>query len=151
MKSLIPWFNKSKPVPAHHSTRNDNALLHDPFDTSLWFENNLFPDRLPSVDISEDRKNVTVRVEIPGLDEKEIQLTWDKGILTIRGEKRHDKENSHKDYYYRECSYGSFSRSISIDKNVDWEHAHAKYRNGVLNVQLPKKESDKKVIEIKVN
>jgi len=151
MKSLIPWFNKNKQVPTQHSTGNDNALLHDLFDTAWWLGNDIFSNRLPSVDISEDRKNVNVRVEIPGLDEKEIQLTWNKGTLNIRGEKRYDKENKHKDYYYRECSYGSFSRSINIDKNVDWEHAHAQYKNGVLNVQLPKKESDKKAIEIKVN
>jgi HSP20 family protein len=151
MKSLIPWFNKNKPVPAHHSTSNDNALLNDNFDTSLWFGNDIFYNRLPSVDISEDRRNINVRVEIPGLDEKDIQLTWNKGILSIRGEKHYDKENKHKDYYYRECSYGSFSRAINIDKNVDWEQAHAKYKNGVLTVQLPKKESDKKTIEIKVN
>src|SRR5512133_2555871 len=122
MKSLIPWFIKNKPAPAHHSTSDDNALLRDPFDTPLWFGNNMLSSRLPSVDISEDRQNVNVRVEIPGLDEKEIQLTWNKGTLNISGEKHYDKENKHKDHYYRECSYGSFSRSISIDKNVDWEH-----------------------------
>jgi HSP20 family protein len=151
MKSLIPWLKKNKPVPAHHSTGNVNPLHHDPFDTSLWFGGDIFSNPLPSVDISDDRKNVTVRVETPGLDEKEIQLTWNNGILSIKGEKRYDKENKHNDCYYRECRYGSFSRAINIGKNVDWEHAHATYKNGVLTIELPKRESDKKSIEIKVH
>jgi HSP20 family protein len=85
------------------------------------------------------------------LTEKDIDLTWHDGILRIRGEKKNEKEDKKKDSYYREFSYGSFSRDIRLNPAVDWKQAQAKYKNGVLTVKLPKTESSKKSIQIKVN
>ncbi len=152
MKSLIPWKNK-----------RDNAapvVWGDDWFDRVWESpfKNLFPallnsrfPRIPTVDVSEDKNEVTVRAEIPGLNEKEIDLTWHEGVLRIRGEKKSEREDKKKGRYYSECSYGYFSRDIPLGDTVDWKGAKAKYKNGVLTVKMPKPESSLKTIEIKVN
>jgi len=152
MKSLIPWRNK----------RDDAApvLWGDDWFDRMWenpFKSALSPffgsgsSRLPTVDISEDKNEVTVNAEVPGMSEKDIELTWHNGVLRIRGEKRNEREEKKKEHYYRECSYGSFSRDIPLGDGVDGNGAKAKYRNGVLTVKLPKTASARKTIEVKVN
>jgi len=152
MKSLIPWKNKRESAAPV-------VVGDDRFDRmgENAFENALFPffgsrsSRLPTIDVAEDKNEVTVRAEVPGMTEKDIDLTWRNGILSIRGEKRSEKEDKKKGQYYRECSYGSFSRDIPLGDGVDWKGAGARYKNGVLTVKLPKTESSRKTIEVKVN
>jgi len=152
MKSLIPWRNK----------RDDAApvLWGDDWFDRRWenpFKSALSPffgsgfSRLPTVDISEDKNEVTVNAEVPGMSEKDIELTWHNGVLRIRGEKRNEREEKKKEHYYRECSYGSFSRDIQLGDGVDWNGAKAKYKNGVLTVKLPKTAGARRTIEVKVN
>jgi len=151
MKSLIPWRPGQKhAAPARRDGWFDR-WMNDPFDS-------LFPSlaqplfsRLPSVDVSEDKKEIRVRAEISGMTDKDSQLTRHDGMLRIRGEKRNEKEERKKDRYYRECNYGSFSRDIPLGKNVDWEKVAAKYRNGVLTVTLPKTGATTKAIEVKIS
>jgi HSP20 family protein len=85
------------------------------------------------------------------MTEKDIQLTWHDGVLRIRGEKKDEKEERSKDRYYKECSYGSFSRDIPLGAGVDWKNAEAKYRNGVLTVSLPKTGAESKAVEVKIS
>jgi HSP20 family protein len=154
MKSLIPWrWSRKSAAPARLNDWFDTALSawEDPFKNFFPDFNNLLSTRLPSVDVSESKKEVTVKAEIPGMSEKDIDCTWHDGVLSIRGEKKDEKEEKKKDRYYRECNYGSFCRNINVGKNVDWSNAKAKYKNGVLTVSLPKTESAQKAIEIKVN
>ena len=152
MKSLIPWKNK----------RNDAApvLWDDDWFDRFWenpLGNSLTPlfgsrsQRLPSVDVSEDKNEVTVKAEVPGMTEKDIDLTWYNGMLRIHGEKRSEKEEKKRGRYYSEVSYGSFCRDIPLGDSVIWKDAKAKYKNGVLTVKLPKTESSRKSIEIAVN
>jgi len=152
MKSLIPWRNKREnaaPVVAGDDWLD--RFRENPFENALAsFSGSLFA-RMPTVDVAEDKNEVTVRAEVPGMTEKDIDLTWQNGILSIRGEKRSEKEDKKNGGYYRECSYGSFSRDIPLGDGVDWKGAKAKYKNGVLTVKLPKTESSRKTIEIKVN
>jgi len=152
MKDLIPWKNK------HHDSAP--VVWGDDWFDRLWenpFNNALSPlfgsrfSRLPTVDVSEDKNEVTVRAEVPGMNEKEIDLTWHDGVLRIRGEKRSEREEKKKERYFRECSYGSFSRDIPLGNRVDWSGAKARYKNGVLTVKLPKRENSEKAIEIEVN
>ena len=149
MKSIVPW-NRSRNNAA--PARNDwvDRWLNDPFESFLPGFANSFAARLPSVDVSEDKKEVRVRAEVPGMTEKDIELTWHDGVLSIRGEKKKDKEEQKKDHYYRESSYGSFSRDIAVTRNVDWKKAVAKCKDGVLTVALPKTEAAQRSIEIKV-
>jgi len=151
MKSLIPW----RPGQKHASPARLNGWFdrwrNDSFNSFLpAFAQPLF-SRPPSVDVSEDKKEVRVRAEIPGMTDKDIQLTWHDGVLRIRGEKRDEKEDRKRDHYYRECSYGSFSRDIPLGNSVDWKNAAAKYRNGVLTVRLPKTAETSKAIEVKIS
>jgi HSP20 family protein len=103
----------------------------------------------PRVDMTEDDKNVTITAELPGLDEKDIELNLSKDILTIKGEKKEEKEEKGKERYYMERSFGSFQRMISIPSEVDTTKVDATFKKGVLNITLPKlakaKETQKKI------
>lgn len=128
-----------------------DRLWSNPFEDFFPAVSRSFSSNMPSVDVSEDKKEVTVKAEIPGMTDKDIELTWHNGVLTIRGEKKEEKEDKKKNSYYRECSYGSFSRDIALGDSVDWSKAKAKYKNGVLAVSMPKTETAQKAIEIKVD
>jgi HSP20 family protein len=154
MKSLIPWkWGQKNAAPARNTDWFDTAITEweDPFKNFFPTFNHSFSKHLPSVDVSEDKKEIKVKAEIPGMTEKDIDLTWHDGVLSIRGEKKDEKEEKKQNRYYRECSYGSFCRNINIGTNVDWNKTKAKYKHGVLTVTLPKTETAKKAIEIKVN
>lgn len=106
---------------------------------------------MPAVDVSEDKDNVYVVADLPGVDEKNIKLNFQDGILVLTGEKQEEKETKGKNFHRVERSYGSFSRSISLPSHIDAAKAAAKFRNGVLQVTLPKKEEAKpREISIKV-
>jgi len=98
---------------------------------------------LPSIDVSETDREIEVKADLPGLDEKDIELTLDENILTIRGEKKDEREEKKRDYYLMERSYGSFERSIPLPGNIDPEGVNARFKNGVLTVRIPKKGEEK--------
>jgi len=147
MRSLIPW-KRSKSVGQLEKRgsfldRFRNNSFDDFFKTP-------FMDRLPAVDVSEKKGAVAVRAELPGLTEKDLELTFQDGMLTIKGEKKEDRKEEKKNTFYKECRYGSFSRTIPLPKGVRWEEAKAKFKNGVLTVCFPKKETEEKTVSIKV-
>ena len=151
MRNLIPWrFRQKTTAPVR---KNDwlDRWWEDPIDRLFPQFSNTFRNRFPSVDVSENGNEINVRAEIPGMTEKEIELSWHDGILNIRGEKKAVKEEEGQGRYYRECSYGSFYRDIHTGKNVDWKRAKAKYKHGVLSVALPKTASTAKRIEIQTD
>lgn len=93
----------------------------------------------PSLEVSETDKEVLVKLEAPGLSEKDLELTHSEGLLHVKGEKKEEREDRRRDYIVRESWYGAFSRDIPIGAGVDWDKAEAQYRNGVLKVTLPKR------------
>lgn len=93
---------------------------------------------LPRADVSEDDKAVCITAELPGLDEKNIELTLEKDRVVIRGEKKEDKEEKRKNYYRRERSFGSVYREIALPCEVMADKATAEFKKGVLTVTLPK-------------
>ena len=97
----------------------------------------------PAVDIYETEGEIIVKAELPGVERKDIQLHLENNVLTIRGERRFEKEAREDNYHRIERSYGGFSRSFSIPTTVDEEKIHADYKDGVLKVVLPKKEAAK--------
>lgn len=106
----------------------------------------------PALDVSEDENNVYVVADLPGVEEKDVKLNFQNGILILSGEKQEEKETRGKNFHRVERSYGSFSRSISLPGEVNAEKATAGYKNGVLRVTLPKQEEAKpKEITIKVD
>ncbi len=106
----------------------------------------------PLVDIFEDEEAITIKAELPEVDEKDVQINLDNNMLTIRGERNLEKEEKKESYHRVERYYGSFQRSFELPTTVDRDNIAASYDKGVLKVVLPKKEEDqpKKVqIEIK--
>jgi HSP20 family protein len=109
-------------------------------------------DWIPPVDIFEDENAYLVKVELPDLSEKDVELKIDNDVLTISGRKKLEREDKKSGYHLIESSYGEFSRSFSLPSNVEGEKATAKFEKGVLKVTLPKKpESKPKHISIKLN
>jgi len=92
----------------------------------------------PAVDIAETEKAYEITAELPGMDEKNVEVKVADGVLTIKGEKQEQKEEKKKDYYLSERSYGSFQRSFQVPDGVDADKIEASYKNGVLTVTMPK-------------
>lgn len=97
----------------------------------------------PRFDVSETDGAVLIEAELPGLDEKEIELTLKNNVLTLKGEKKREEETETKTRYISERSYGHFQRSIQIGSEVDDENVQASFKNGVLTIRIPKLEPEK--------
>ena len=104
---------------------------------------------LPSIDVSETKNELVIKAELPGLDPKDIDISMNNGYLTIKGEKKHEKEEKDENYHLIERSYGSFTRSVRLPREVQNDKITASFKNGVLRVTLPKSEEAKKK-EIKI-
>lgn len=108
----------------------------------------------PRVDVHEDEKAFYVKAEIPGMEEKDLNVSIHNNVLTISGEKKDERIMDDKDrnYYYCERSFGSFSRSIELPESIKRDSVKASYKNGVLEIELPKDEAAQpRKIEIAVN
>ena len=109
-------------------------------------------DWIPNMDFAEKADVFMVKLEVPGIEPKDIEVLYQNGLLTIRGEKKSEIEEKDARYYRTERSYGSFARSFSLPNVVDTEKIKAEYKDGVLNVTLPTKEEAKpKQITINVS
>jgi HSP20 family protein len=107
---------------------------------------------IPKIDMSETKKDVVVKAELPGLDAKDIDLTVSNGYLTIAGEKRDESEEEEMNSFCRETSYGYFRRTIELPSPVDEEKIKADYKGGILKIMLPKANGkDKKAIKIQAH
>jgi HSP20 family protein len=92
----------------------------------------------PPVDVMESEKAYEIMAEVPGMDEKKIEVIVANGTLIIKGEKQEEKEEKKKDYYLHERSFGAFERSFSVPESVDADKIEASFKKGVLTVTLPK-------------
>ena len=99
----------------------------------------------PSVDVSETKENILVKAEVPGMNPKDIDISLANDILTIKGKKQQETEEKEENYHRIERSYGSFSRSIRLPRDVIGEKIKASYKNGVLTITLPKSEEAKEI------
>jgi len=97
----------------------------------------------PSVDIFENDNEVVFKAELPGLNAKDIDVKLENNILTLKGERRFEKETKEENYHRIEREYGTFSRSFALPTAVNGEKVTAEYKDGVLKVTLPKKEEIK--------
>jgi len=149
MRDLIPWGRKERSsVPT--SFRNDefspfltlhremNRLFDDVFNRFDTGMPSLFgrTDAWPSVEVVETDKDVRVTAELPGLEEKDIEILVNDDVLTIRGEKKAEIDD--KDRHFSERYYGRFERRIPLPFEVEDDRAEASFENGLLNVTLPK-------------
>ena len=93
----------------------------------------------PAVDLIDKKDKMIVKVELPGVEQKDVKLSLADNNLTIQGEIKKDEEIKKEDYYYRERAYGNYARTISLPIEVDKEKINAKFKDGVLEITMPKK------------
>lgn len=104
----------------------------------------------PTVDMIDQKDEIVVKADLPGLEEKDIEVTMQDSTLTIRGERKEEKEEKKEDYYFAERSYGAFVRSLPLPAPVEADKAKATFKKGVLEIHLPKsREAKGKKVEIK--
>jgi HSP20 family protein len=104
----------------------------------------------PAVDVYEDEHKVTLKIEVPGIEEKDIDVRVENQTLTVHGERKIEKEEKEENYRRVERQYGSFTRTFTLPQTVDTENVSANYDKGVLKIALPKK-AEAKPKQIKVN
>ncbi len=127
-----------------------NRLLRDSYGPEGREEAMTTANFAPPVDIYEDEHNVTLKIEVPGIEEKDIDVRIENNTLTVHGERKFEKEEKEENYRRVERQYGSFTRSFTLPTTVDAEKVQADYDKGVLKITLAKK-AEAKPKQIKVN
>jgi HSP20 family protein len=108
-------------------------------------------DWSPRVDIAETDNEFIIKAEVPEIKKEDVKVTVDNGVLNIRGERKQEKEEKNKKFHRIERYYGSFSRTFTLPDNVDEKNIEASFKDGMLNLQIPKVEKAKpKAIDVKV-
>lgn len=109
-------------------------------------------DWAPRVDISETDKEFSIKAEIPEVKKEDVKVSVDNGVLSLRGERKQEKEDKNKKFHRVERFYGSFTRSFTLPENVDETKIAASFKDGMLNLQIPKTEASKpKTIDVKIS
>src|SRR6266403_554449 len=128
-----------------------NRLVRDQYRAEGGPEESLTTTNFaPPVDVYEDEHSITLKIEVPGIDEKDIDVRIENNTLTVHGERKFEKEEKEENYRRVERQYGSFTRSFALPNTVDADHVQADYDKGVLKVKLAKK-AEAKPKQIKVN
>lgn len=164
---IVPWrwggLRRLQEDRGFESFRTDMESLHRSLDRlfeSAWsggFSPSLLSETwpkgeiVPRVDVTQDDKTFHVTMDLPGMTEKDVSVSLTERVLTIRGEKKEEKEAKDKEVYRRERAFGSFRRAFELPSDVDAGKIDAKFRNGVLTIDLPRtKEAQDRVKEIPV-
>lgn len=156
MRSLIPWRRgemQREPGQALTDFRREfDDLFNSFFGDQWWSPERYFGRRfVPAFDVSETEGELIVKAELPGVDPKEVDVSLTGNMLTIKGEKKEEREEKGENVHRMERSYGGFSRSFTLPCEVQGDKVEATYKDGVLNLRLPKAESSKtKSIKVKV-
>ncbi len=144
MAELVPWR------PLRDLKREMDRLWNEFFGREPLPE--VFETEwVPALDVSETKEAVIVRADVPGIDPNNLEITLSGNTLTIRGEKKQEREEKGENFYRMERSYGSFVRTIQLPVEVEPDKVEASYKNGVLKITLPKKsEAQGKQIPVKI-
>ncbi len=153
LKKNVPVRREDVMNPFYSLQKEINRIFEN-------FFNEITPDRfwgdrvgsfVPNVDVKEKDKEIIVTAELPGMDADDIEINISDDVLTLRGEKKEEKEEKEGNFYRRECTYGSFHRDIPLPVEIDPDKVEAEFKRGVLKVRLPKKpESERKAKKIQV-
>ncbi len=168
-RGLVPWKRRQSERPARirrGGNGNPFLALHDEMEDLFddffsdfgWGElpglregRRTATPLAPRVDVDESDDEIAVSAELPGLEEKDVEVSLDEDVLTISGEKRDEWEDKRKNAYISERSYGRFERSIPLPAGVDRENVKARFKKGVLHVTIPKTQearADRKQIPV---
>jgi HSP20 family protein len=140
-------MGKFEPTRAMKSLRNEIDTLFDRFIERPL--STLTGQLVPPLEISETDTEITVKMEIPGIDEENLDVSIVNDILTVRGEKKREREESGRLYHVMERNYGAFTRSVKLPVAVRVDMIRASYKKGILEINLPKKElTQAKKIEV---
>jgi len=131
MRTLMPWTG----MP---SFRQEMERFFERFSDMKLDELATTGEWAPSMDVSETKEAFVVKAEVPGMDPKDIQISLQEQLVTMKGEKHQEKEEKEERYYRMERSYGSFTRTIRLPVAVDGTKVTAAFKNGLLTVTLPK-------------
>ena len=151
--SLIRWGWKNQVEPINELQRELNQLF-DASLGSLFRKAQLSGETVwsPAVDVYDNKDSFIIKADLPGMTQKDINVSLQDGILTITGQKKHETEVKEDNYYRLERAYGTFQRQLSLPTNVDATNIKATYKDGVLQLSLPKKEESKpKQISVDIN
>lgn len=138
MKGLTPWRPMKELESLQHRMEQLFDHLSDRFHVgerprSVWGSE----EWAPAIESHADNGNLIVKADLPGVDPKEVTVSVVGNQLTIEGERKHEEKKEEKDYFYRELSYGKFSRSLTIPEGVEADKVKAVFKNGVLEVTMP--------------
>ena len=131
MRALAPWTGTDV-------FKREMDRLFDRFFEPRWDEFELVGEWAPRVDVSETKDAVVVKAEMPGMEQKDINVELENQVLTIKGEKHQEKEEKGERFHRTERSWGAFSRTFRLPAAVEGGKVNATFKNGVLTVTLPK-------------
>jgi HSP20 family protein len=135
-RGLMPWTGFG-------TLKQDMDRLFDRLVAGKWDDFPTLGDWSPSMDISETKDSLVVKLEVPGMDQKDIRISLQENLLTITGEKKQEKEEKDERYHRVERSYGAFTRGVRLPVAVDGSKVSATFKNGLLTVTLPKTPTSK--------
>jgi HSP20 family protein len=130
MRALAPWTGTG--------LKHEMDRLFERFFESPWAELPALGDWTPALDVTEGKDTITVRAELPGVDPKDLGVSLEGDLLTIKGEKEHKKEDKDERQHRVERSWGAFMRSVRLPAPVDGSKVTAAFKHGVVTVTLPK-------------
>ena len=154
-KAVTPW----RPFIGLTGWERDmDRMLEDffgrrarPWWPERWFKPDDMELRPPIVDVFEEKDEIVVKAELPGMEKENIELNLSDHTLTIKGEKKKEEEVKEENYYRSERSYGGFLRTLELPKDVHADKVKASFKNGILEVRMPKTEAAKaKEVKVKV-
>ena len=128
---LMPWMGFG-------NVKQEMDRLFDRLASAKWDDFPTLGDWAPSMDISETKDSMVVKVEVPGMDQRDIRISLQENLLTITGDKKQEREEKEERYHRMERSYGAFTRGVRLPVAVDGSKVTATFKNGLLTVVLPK-------------
>ena len=139
-----PESPPSRPVDVFAAMRGEMERMFERFEHGFprWpslFRQGNGPIVVPELDVKENTESILIEAELPGVDEKEVSVTFANGLLTIKGEKKQSREETKENYYLSERSYGAFERVLRLPETVDDTKIEAKFDKGVLKIKAAKK------------
>ncbi len=146
MAMLTRWY------PFHELTRVRDEMSRALGEEQLLFRAGESVGWTPACDIYEDGEEIVVHAELAGVEPKDVEIRFENGVLTLKGERKMEKEDERENYHRLEMSYGTFTRAFSLPATIDSEKIRAESKQGLLLIHLPKKpEAKPKSIQVKVN
>lgn len=131
MRTLMPWTG----MPG---AREMDRLLNRFLEGKLQEESSAGAEWAPSMDVSETKDSLIAKLEVPGMDPKDIQISLQENLLTIKGEKTQEQDEKEEHFHRVERTYGMFARSVRLPVTVDASKVAASFKNGLLTITLPK-------------